>query len=181
MKGPALRRLLHAGSAAVLLIPLLADWGQLRSVLVAVAVVAVIGDVARIKLPKLSRRLATWVPVFRSGETGRLCGATWLSLGYALAAWFPPIAPAAGILVSALADPAASLVGGWASPSVGKTVSGSVAALVTALVVLATLGLPWPAVVSGAAVGALLERWPGLCSDNLVVAPGVACVVWLLT
>jgi len=124
VKGPALRRLLHAGSAAVLLIPLLADWGQLRSVLVAVAVVAVIGDVARIKLPKLSRRLATWVPVFRSGETGRLCGATWLSLGYALAAWFPPIAPAAGILVSALADPAASLVGGWTSPSVGKTVSG---------------------------------------------------------
>ena len=176
-----LRRILHAGSAAVLLIPLLADWGQLRWVLVVVAVVAVVVDVARIRLPQLSHRLATWVPVFRAGETGRLCGATWLSLGYALAVWFPPVAPAAGILVSALADPAASLVGGWNSRSVGKTANGSMAALVTSLVVLAMLGLPWQAAVSGAVVGTLLERWPGPCNDNLVIAPGVACVVWLLS
>jgi len=181
VKGSALRRLLHAGSAAVLLIPVLADWDRLRSVLVVVAVVAVVGDVARIKLPQLSHRLATWVPVFRPGETERLCGATWLSLGYALAAWFPPISPAAGILVSALADPAASWVGGWKSRSVGKTANGSMAALVTSLVVLAMLGLPWEAVVAGAVVGTLLERWPGSCNDNLVVAPGVACVVWLLS
>jgi len=181
VKGPALRRLLHAGSGAVLLIPVLAGWDRFRLVMMAGASVALIVDVLRIRFPQLSQRLATMVPVFRLGETGRLCGATWLSLGYALAAWFPPIAPVAGILVSALADPAASLVGGWKSSSVGKTPSGSVAALVTSLVVLAMLGLPWPAVVSGAVVGTLLERWPGPCNDNLVVAPGVACVVWLLS
>ena len=108
MRGKALRRVLHTSSALVLMIPLVYDWSVLRILLAVTAVVAVVVDIARIRMPGLRHRLARWVPVFRDAEAGRLCGATWLSLGYALAAWFPPVAPAAGILVGAVADPAAS-------------------------------------------------------------------------
>ncbi|UCD23630.1 MAG: hypothetical protein JSW51_11390 [Gemmatimonadota bacterium] len=181
MRGPPLRRLLHVGSAVVLLIPLWASWDLLRLALGILAAIAVALDLARIGLPNVGRRIVEMVPVFRDMEARRLSGATWLSLGYALSAWFPPIAPAAGILVSASADPAASMVGGLSADSVGKTVIGSLAALGTSVVVLTLLGLPWQAVVVGAVIGTALERWPGPCDDNLVVAPGVACVVWLLT
>ena len=181
MKGRALRRVLHASSAAVLVIPLAFDWNLLRLLLVATALVAVTVDMARIRIGWLRQQLARMVPVFRETEATRICGATWLSLGYALAAWFPPIAPAAGILVGAFADPAASAAGSWKASSKGKTARGSSAALITAALALTAIGLPWQAVVAGSLVGAMLERWPGPCSDNLLVAPGVACTVWLLT
>jgi hypothetical protein len=45
--------------------------------------------------------------------------------------------------------------------------------------VLIVLGLPWLGVVGGALAAMLLERWPGPLNDNLVVAPGVALIVWL--
>ena len=181
MRGRTLRRALHVSSAAVLVIPLVYDWDSLRLLLSTAAFVAVVFDIARIRIAWLHQGLARWVPVFRETEANRLCGATWLSLGYALAAWFPPIAPAAGILVGAFADPAASAVGSWKASSKGKTTRGSATALITAALALTAIGLPWQAVVGGSIVGALLERWPGPCSDNLLVAPGVACTVWLLT
>ena len=34
-------------------------------------------------------------------------------------------------------------------------------------------------VIGAAVVGTALERWPGPINDNLLVAPGVACVVWI--
>jgi dolichol kinase len=113
------------------------------------------------------------------GSWDLLNGATWLCVGYALASWFPPMAPAGGILVAALADPAAALAGGLAGPSRGKTAHGSVAALMVSLVALWLVGFSWPATLCGAVVGAVLERWPGPLDDNVLIAPGVACVVWL--
>ncbi|UCG86300.1 MAG: hypothetical protein JSW71_20745 [Gemmatimonadota bacterium] len=175
-----LRRLLHASSATVLLIPMLGSWSLLRVTLVVAAVMALLMDVARIRLGTLGHRVERLVPVFRTGEAGRLNGATWLCIGYALSGWFPPMATAAGILAGALADPAASLVGGWAGRSRAKTASGSLAALAVSFVALWLLGLSWPAVLGGAVVGTVLERWPGPFDDNVLIAPGVACIVWLI-
>ena len=179
MSGATLRRLLHAVSAAVLLIPLAADWNLLRVTLAVVAVLALALDSTRIKWGAVSRHFRRLVPLFRPAESARLNGATWLCLGYALAAWFPPLAPVGGILVAALADPAASLVGTWGRDSGHKTLRGSAAALAVSLAALWLVGFSWPPVICGAVVGTILERWSGPLDDNLLIAPGVACVVWL--
>ena len=173
------RRLLHAVSAMVLLIAVVGSWDLLRLALVCAAVVALLLDWARTRLSTWGDYLERLAPLFKPAEANRLNGATWLCVGYALASWFPPMAPAGGILVAALADPAAALAGGLAGPSRGKTAHGSVAALMVSLVGLWLVGFSWPATLCGAVVGAVLERWPGPLDDNVLIAPGVACVVWL--
>ena len=180
MSRPALRRTLHVATAGVLLLPLVTSWGLFRGVVVGVATIALAVDTARILRPPLHRRLAAMVPVFRDAERSRLSGATWLWLGYAMAVWAPNPGPAAGILVAALADPAAALVGERFRPGNGKSWQGTAAAAAVALVVLTALGLPREAVLAGAVVGTLLERWPGPLDDNLLVPPAVAAVVAVL-
>jgi len=181
MNTAALRRLLHAGSALVLLLTLFDSEVVLRLVLVGVAVVAVLADTLRIKVAAVRDWLVRVVPVFRSTESETLCGATWLAVGYALASWAPVPAGAAGILVGALADPAASWAGSLAKSEPGrKTWTGSAAAAIVAAAAIALLGIPLVAVVLGALTAATLERWPGPFDDNLVVAPGTALVVWLV-
>jgi dolichol kinase len=87
----------------------------------------------------------------------------------------------AGILTGAFADPAASMAGSMvAKPSDRKTWVGSGAAAVVAAAVLFVIGVPNIAVVGGALAAMALERWSGPLNDNLVVAPGVALIVWLL-
>jgi len=177
---PTLRRVLHVGSGALLFAIPLGSWSLLRGALAALVFVALIIDAARITSPRFGSRVANLVPVFRAHESSRLSGATWLSMGYLLAAAFPEPAPVAGILVSALADPAASLAGGWGRKSAEKTLRGSLTALVVATGILTALQLPLLAVLGGACTGAVLERWSGHFDDNLVVAPGVTLIVWLM-
>lgn len=179
MSNAALRRLLHAASATVLLIPLIGSWNMLRVTLASLAALAVALDVARIKNAAVAERAARLVPVFKASEAGRLSGATWLCVGYALAAWFPPVAAVAGISVAALADPVASWMGSRARASHGKTARGSGAALGVAVVALWVLGVSWPPILCGAVASTVLERWPGPFDDNLLMAPGLACVIWL--
>jgi dolichol kinase len=111
---------------------------------------------------------------------GRISGAAWLALGYAIAAWLPPPGPVAGILAGALADPAAAWVGGRWGGGRRKSVPGS--ATVAAVTVLGSLaaGLTLPAAGATAILAAALERWSGPLDDNLVLAPGVACLAALL-
>jgi dolichol kinase len=174
-----LRRLLHAASASVLLIPLIGSWNVLRISLASLAVLAVTLDVWRIRSKTVGKLIESLVPVFKPSEVRRLSGATWLSVGYALAAWFPAVAAVGGIAVAALADPAAWWVGSWGRSSHEKTVSGSAAALAVAVAVLWMLGVAWPTVLCGAVASTVLERWPGPLDDNLLIAPGLACVIWL--
>ncbi len=180
MTDPPLRRVLHVGSAALLLVIPLGSWGLLRSALAVLLIVALIIDAARVTRPRFGSFVANVVPVFRPHESSRLSGATWLCMGYLLATAFPEPAPAAGILVSALADPSASLAGGWGRASAEKTLRGSLAALVVAIGILTAFQLPAPTVLGGACIGAVLERWSGPLDDNLLVAPGVAMTVWLM-
>jgi dolichol kinase len=104
----------------------------------------------------------------------------WLGLGYALAAFVPAPAPAAGILVAALADPAASLAGTWRRAPGPKTWRGSATHAVVAAVVLAALGYSAVAVFAGAAVATALERFAFSFDDNLVVPPATALTVLLV-
>lgn len=145
------------------------------------AALAVILDSLRVKRPAFGLFISGLVPVFRASESTRLSGATWLCFGYALAAWLPHPAVTAGILAGAFADPAASCAGSMvAKPSDKKTWIGSGAAAAVAAAVLFTTGIPLIAIIGGAVSAMALERWSGPLNDNLVVAPGVALIVWLL-
>jgi len=175
-----LRRLIHAGTAVLLLIPVVASWDVLRAILIGATVLGLVFEIVRINALKLPPLLSRLSMLFRSGEANRPSGAWWLSVGYCVAAWVPQPGAAAGIIVGALADPAASLVGSSRGQSSSKTAHGSGAAFAVSIVVLVCVGLPWIPILGGAVVGTVLERWSGPFDDNLIVAPGVAAAVWLL-
>ena len=180
MTGSGLRRLIHAATVLLLVVPIVASWDLFRGILIAGTMIGLVLETVRIKVQTVQAPLARFSPLFRSGEVNRLSGAWWLCLGYCVAAWVPQPGAAAGILVGALADPAASLVGSARGRPSPKTAHGSGAAFAVAMLALAPMGLPWTAVIGGALVGTALERWSGPIDDNLLIAPGVASAVWLL-
>lgn len=178
MSRPTLRRALHAGSAAVLLVVPLTSWNVFRFSMLVLAVSAVAAEVTRLAVPAVRRRLGEVVPVFRLREDSRPSGAMWLAVGYALASLTPAPAPAAGILVAALADPAASFAGTWRRDPGKKTWRGTTVHAAVAVGVLVALGWSAVAVVAGAVVATALERWSGGVDDNLLVAPATALAVF---
>jgi dolichol kinase len=181
MTPAAMRRVLHASSSALLLLLYVSSVEMLRFTLLGGAIAAILLDSMRVTRPAFGALIRRIIPVFRESESTRLSGATWLCIGYAIAVWFPQPAATAGVLTAALADPAASCAGSMlADPSKKKTWAGSSAAALVSVAVLMLLGLPLLAVAIGALTAMALERWPGPLNDNLVVAPGVAVVVWLL-
>jgi dolichol kinase len=180
VSGPAVRRLIHAATASVLLLVPLTSWMFLRAALVVAAIVAVILEIARLRSTHFRRILTRLVPVFREHEGSRPSGAMWLVVGYALAALTPAPAPVAGLLVGALADPAASWAGSTWSRGVGKTVAGSAAHFAVAAAVLYGVGCSWAAVAVGASLATAIERWPLGLDDNLLVAPLTALTAALL-
>ncbi|MFQ6044805.1 MAG: hypothetical protein ACE5PT_00410 [Gemmatimonadales bacterium] len=180
MSGTASRRLVHAGTALVLLVPLVTGWGVARLLVVAVAAIAFVVDGVRVLQPAVHRVLSGVLPLFRPEEERRLSGATWLWLGYALAVWLPAPGPLAGILVAAWADPAASLVGERFGVPGRKTLAGTLTAGAVACAVVLALGLPLAAVAAGSAVAAVVERWSGILDDNLLLPPAVALTVGYL-
>lgn len=176
------RRLLHLSSGGLALIAPLTSWSLLRVVLASAAVLVVLHEIVRLRVPAVDAWLRGTLPVYRPRERTRPSGAMWLLIGYALAALSAPPAPAAGILVAACADPAASLVGSWGgSPAPGaKTLRGSVTHWLVAAGVLALLGWPWSAVLLGASIASLAERWSLGLDDNLLVPPATALTVMLV-
>jgi len=177
---PSLRRLLHAATGATLLLAPLFSWEFLRAVFVAVAVLAVVAEAIRLRAPRVRALLASRVPVFRDREATRPSGAMWLAVGYALASLTPSPGPTAGILVGALADPAAAWVGSRWGRAGRKTVLGSATHFVIALALVSATTGEWPVAVAAAVVATALERWPLGLDDNLLVAPATALTVVLV-
>jgi dolichol kinase len=176
---PGLRRLLHASTAAVSLLAL-ESTAALRLGTLALAGSALAFEAVRLRWPAGNALIMNRLQVFRPREGTRVSGAAWLALGYALAAWVPAPGPVAGILAGALADPAASWVGGrWGG---GKRKSWPGTAAVAGVTALATwaVGLPLLPTLAAAIGAAALERWSGPLDDNVLVPPGVALVAsWL--
>jgi dolichol kinase len=175
----AVRRAIHVSTAALVLVGGTVGWDDLKIWMTGLAVVAIAGEVMRIRFPGFRAFLARAVPAFRPEEAHRPSGALWLCLGYTAATWVPIPGPAAGVLVAAVADPVASAVGGRWGGGAAKSWIGTVAAMVVAALSLAALGLALPSVAAGAIAAAALERWSRPLDDNLVVAPGVALAVWM--
>ena len=182
MTGAALRRFLHASTSSILLVGLWGDWQMFRLVIHALLGVAVVGEGLRLGHAGFRSALARVFPVFRPEESDRLSGAFWLVVGYAAASWVPFPGPPAGVLAAAFADPAASIVGArWGGGGgTRKSWVGTAAAWAAAAAALMSLRLPLSAALAGAFVAAVAERVPRPFDDNLVVAPAVAVVTWLL-
>lgn len=180
MKAGLLRPVLHAGTAVILL-PLVDSARTFRAALVAAGLGAVAFEALRLGFPPARDLAARLAPVFRPREAARPSGAAWLFLGYALCAWMPLPASVSAVLAGALADPAAAVVGSRFGRGGPKSWPGTLAAFVTAGVVLwVVVPLHLPAAVLVGLVAALLERWPGPFDDNLLIAPGVGLTVWWL-
>jgi dolichol kinase len=102
-------------------------------------------------------------------------------LGYALAWWlFPPRAAEAAIVVAAVADPAAALVGSRFGGGAVKSLPGSLACACATVLVLAVFAVA-PAGLAVAAVGAAVaERAPWRGADNVTVPVVVAALLWAM-
>lgn len=177
------RRLIHASTALVLLLPDRLGWPWFQRVLLAGVMLATVIEGARLSSPGVRRWITEAVPVFRPDEGRRPSGAWWLVLAYAALSWLPPVPAAAGILVGAFADPAAAWVGTrWGSSGERrkKTWAGTVAAAGTAFLVLSLVPLAVGPRLATAVLSALAERWSGPVNDNVIVGPVAGLTVLLL-
>lgn len=110
---------------------------------------------------------------FRAWEDKRVLGSTWSSVGIlATLLLFGQDVGGTAVLFLAWGDPMAEMVGRrWGRPGGGKTLAGSAGCFAACLLAaLAGVGLgglnPW-AVVTGALVATLAERWSLPPDDNV--------------
>lgn len=146
------------------------------------ALAALVLEAARRHSPAVRRAVdALGGPLFRREEARGVSGPTTLALGYAVSWWvFAPRVAAVAIVVAALADPAAALVGRRFGRGAAKSLAGSAACAGVAACVLVLAGASLPAVAVGATLATLAERapWPGV--DNLLVPLAAGSALTLL-
>jgi len=189
MKRELARKGFHVASTVL---PLLV-WAVPRrvglAVLIPLALVALVVDVARLRVRRLRYlffRLTR--TMLRPHERHRLAGATYMAVAYALALIaFPKTLAVAAMLYNGLGDAAAALVGkrwGRHRTRWGKSWEGFAAAFGVNLAVGLLIGWVNPVLtpfgaVLGALLGAVLEFAPLPLDDNLRVTLGGGLGVWL--
>jgi dolichol kinase len=146
------------------------------------AAIALVLEVARRASPAVWRGVdALGGALFRPQEARAVSGPATLAWGYALS-WtlFAPRAAATAIVVAALADPAAAVVGRRFGRGAPKSAAGSAACAAVAGAILLLAGASAPVAAAGAALVALAERapWPG--ADNLLVPLAAGAALTLL-
>lgn len=179
------RRIFHAVSGSILVGFILTGIFPDRVLLAALGallVILLLLDLLRLAIPEVNRLFFRSFTLLASPrEAGRPASSTWYVLGILLTLiLFPRDAAVGGILVLALADPAASFVGQrWGKRKLGNgTVEGSLVFTVVAVGAL-TPWAPLPQALGVALVTALVEVLPWPVDDNLTV-PLVAAGALLL-
>jgi dolichol kinase len=148
----------------------------------ALVILALSVEVARRFMP-LAQRLVVRAggSLLRPEEFRGISGPTTLACGYALSWWIfaAPVALAA-VWVTALADPAAALVGRAFGGAARKSWIGSASCAAVAGVVLVAVGVPATTALVTACVAAAAERvaWSG--ADNLLLPVSVGATLVLL-
>jgi dolichol kinase len=180
------RRLFHAANglvvAGVLYFTDLPHWVVL-GVLAAILAALIALDVIRLLSPRANELFfRTFRHLVTPREAKGPASSTWYVLGLLTTiAIFPRAAAISGILLLALADPAASWVGRrWGRrPFLGATLEGTSVFLAVSLAILLARH-SWPVAVLGAVVATLAERFAWPVDDNLVVPVAGAAAVTLL-
>lgn len=179
------RKAIHVGvTTACAALAWYAPAAWARALLAAGAVLGLALDLARLRLPPVGRIFQRTVGTLLRGREQRgLTGATTMAIGFAATALvFPTRIAAVAFLYAGLADAAAALVGrslGRHRFRGGKSVEGSIAFFLVALVLAATLpGLdPLPAL--GVAVAATLVEALPVPDDNWINPLAAAGLLWL--
>lgn len=181
------RRVFHATSGLILVSVL--QFSSLDPGLVLRALGGILGlllllDGIRLTVPRVNQRFfRLFSPLASPREAGRIASSTWYVLSALLTLLLFPLHLAqAGILVLALADPAASVLGrlyGIRPLGTGTLEGSAVFAGVAFLSILPFAS--WPAALTAALVSAAAEvlDWP--LDDNLILPPVTAGVLFLLT
>lgn len=169
------RRAFHALSGlAMALLPWALGWSQARTVAVlAVLLVIATGlDLVRLNVPSVNRSFFRLLrPLASAREAAGIASSTWYLVGGILSyLLFTPQAATLSILVLAIADPAAAVVGQrFGGRRIGTgSASGTLTffALATAILFVGVGRLEVAFVALGVA---LLETVPGIGDDNLVI------------
>lgn len=173
--GQPWRRLFHAANGLLIAL-VLTGWPisdrAAAGALLAITTILLVFDFVRLSIPAVNALFFRMFTALVSPREARgVASSTWYMIGVTLSvALFPRHEAVSGMLVLALADPAASYIGRrWGRRAfLGGTVAGSTAFLCVALAVL-VLRHGWPAALAVAPVLAFLERrsWP--LDDNLTV------------
>jgi dolichol kinase len=180
------RRAFHAANGvAVALLPEAIGLGRgpVLGVLGILLVVVVAADIARLRDTRLNALFFRMFPAFASPrEAVGIASSTWYLVGVFLTyALFPMRVAVPGILVLALADPAAGTLGRlFGKRRLGHgTWVGSAAFLAVAFAVLA-LHLGPAAGLAAALIVTMVEVVPWRLDDNLTVPVGAAFAAWLV-
>lgn len=181
------RRLFHAGSGLLVgLGPGVLGLSRTATlvILAGAFLVALLLDLVRLRAPAVNRAFFRVFALLASPrEAQGMASSTWFALAALLAhAVFPPLYAAASLVVLALADPAASVVGRiWGSAPLGKgSVQGTLVFFVMAWLVLTGMTGEWLLVIPVALGVALMEIVPGLIDDNLVVPLVTGVLLWVI-
>jgi dolichol kinase len=140
-------------------------------------------DFGRLRSDTLNRYFFRAFRALASPRQVESLSITWFLCGVFLVLWFPgKMVAVASILVLAVADPAASVVGRvWGTHPLGKgTVEGTAAFFLAAVAVL----LPFvgvPAAVVVAAIVSAAEALSARLDDNVVIPVVTAICLWTLT
>ena len=169
------RRVFHMASGLVMaLVPRALGWPQARTVgvLSVLLAIAVTLDVVRLTVPAVNRGFFRVLrPLASAREAVGIASSTWYLVGGILSyLLFSPLHATLSILVLAVADPAAAVVGqrlGGARIGTGS-VSGTLTFFAVATCIL-YLGTGQPGVALVAVGVAILETVPGIGDDNLVI------------
>jgi dolichol kinase len=180
------RRVFHATNGIVLVLVLtllpIEDW-VIWIVLGIALAISVLVDAVRLYDPEVNRRFFRLFMALASPREAReLASSTWYVLGVLLTlVLFPRPYALAGILVLALADPTASVIGRiWGRiPFLAGSLRGTLAFASVAFLVLIFF-VPWWAALITALFTALMEASPLDLDDNLLVPITVAGLLFLL-
>jgi dolichol kinase len=170
-----LRRLFHAGNGVVMaLAPGAIGLGKLETTWIygAIFVMLAIGDAIRLHAPRFNILFFKTFPSLASPrEATGVASSTWYALGIFLTwALFPPAVAVPAILVLAVADPSASVVGRLVGGRrLGKgSVVGTTTFFAVASIILFAM-IRHPIVLMVAAIVALVEIAPWKVDDNLTI------------
>jgi dolichol kinase len=144
--------------------------------------VTLLGDFVRLRVEAANRMVFRTFRVLLRPHEVDSPSLSWYVLGVFLVLWVPdPTVVVPALLVLAVADPAAGLVGEtWGTHALGKgTVQGSLTFFLAALAVL----MPFTGVLAALTVGAVatvaeVARTP--LDDNLVIPVITALALWAL-
>lgn len=180
------RRIFHAtnGILLVLALTLLPIEDRIVWIVLGIGLaISVLIDAIRLYDPEVNRRFfKLFLALASPREARELASSTWYLLGVLLTlVLFPRPYALAGILVLALADPAANVIGRFWGRSrfLSGSVRGTVAFALVAFLVLVFF-VPWWAAIVTAVATALMEASPLDLDDNLVVPLTVAGVLFLI-